>query len=188
MPAGNGEQRGLQLWINLARKDKLCDPSYQELKSNDVPETTRDGINVRVIAGEALGVTSAIRTRTPTIFLDFEMAPASTLIQPIPEQYQGFIYTLEGKASYTPGDKETGAHYLLILAENGDHVEVRTSDSPARFVLIAGQPLQEPVVQYGPFVMSTEEEIMQTIEDFREGKNGFENAHDWRSLIQNKSD
>uniref|UniRef100_A0A2N9FC09 Pirin-like protein n=1 Tax=Fagus sylvatica TaxID=28930 RepID=A0A2N9FC09_FAGSY len=182
MPAAQGTQKGLQLWINLSSKHKMIEPRYQEMLSKDVAEAIKDGIKVRVIAGEALGTKSPIYTRTPTMYLDFTLKPGAHLQQPIPISWNAFVYVLEGEGIFgNTKSSPTSAHHVLLLG-TGDGLEVwNKSSKPLRFVLIGGEPLGEPVVQFGPFVMNTQEEIDQTIDDFENYVNGFEKARHWRS-------
>ncbi|GMY31089.1 pirin-like protein [Fagus crenata] len=182
MPAAQGTQKGLQLWINLSSKHKMIEPRYQEMLSKDVAEAIKDGIKVRVIAGEALGTKSPIYTRTPTMYLDFTLKPGAHLQQPIPISWNAFVYVLEGEGIFgNTKSSPISAHHVLLLG-TGDGLEVWNKYSkPLRFVLIGGEPLGEPVVQFGPFVMNTQEEIDQTIDDFENYVNGFEKARHWRS-------
>ncbi|CAM0878042.1 unnamed protein product [Alopecurus aequalis] len=183
MPASDGVQKGLQLWINLAAKDKMIEPRYQELQSKDISQASKDGVDVRIIAGEAFGVRSPVYTRTPTMYMDFTMHPGSQLHQPIPAGWNAFVYIIEGEGSFgresaTPAT----AHHCLVLGADGDGLSVwNRSKAPLRFALAAGQPLKEPVVQQGPFVMNTRAEIQQAMEDYYYGRNGFEKATQWRS-------
>ncbi|XP_052179078.1 pirin-like protein isoform X2 [Diospyros lotus] len=183
MPAAQGTQRGLQLWINLASKHKMIEPGYQEVASRDIAEAAQDRIKVRVIAGEALGTKSAVYTRTPTMYLDFTLKPGAHLQQPVPVSWNAFVYVLEGEGIFgSPDSLAATSHHLLLLGNDGDGVEAwNKSMKPLRFILVGGQPLGEPVVQYGPFVMNTEEEIDQTIQDYENCTNGFEKARHWRS-------
>ncbi|KAI5674733.1 hypothetical protein M9H77_15097 [Catharanthus roseus] len=183
MPAAHGTQTGLQLWINLSAKHKMIEPKYQEITSKDIAEATKDGVSVRVIAGEAMGIKSPVYTRTPTMYLDFSLKPGTThLQQPIPETWNAFVYVLEGEGVFgNPKSSPTTAHHLLLLG-SGDGLEVwNKSSKPLRFILVGGEPLGEPVVQFGPFVMNTQEEIDRTIEDYENCINGFEKAMHWRS-------
>lgn len=182
MPAAHGTQKGLQLWINLSSKHKMIEPRYQEMQSKDIAEAARDGIKVRVIAGEALGTKSPVYTRTPTMYLDFTLKPGTHLQQPIPVSWNAFVYVLEGEGVFgSLKSSPTSAHHLLLLG-SGDGLEVwNKSPKLLRFVLVGGEPLGEPVVQFGPFVMNTQEEIDQTIEDYENCTNGFEKAKNWRS-------
>jgi len=186
MPASKEESVGLQLWVNLSSKDKLCEPAYQELKSKDIPTVTKDGISAIVIAGEALGTKSKVYTRQPVHYLHFQMKPNSTLHHVIPKGFNAFCYILQGQASFGPlgHGKLCKPHTTIVLSADGDGVIVQTaSDSEADFVLIAGQPTGEPIVQYGPFVMNNDNEIQKAFMDYRTGQNGFERAPGWRSKI-----
>ncbi|KAK0608263.1 hypothetical protein LWI29_028054 [Acer saccharum] len=185
MPAGDGPQKGLQLWINLSSKDKMIEPRYQELLSEDIKRAENDGVEVRVIAGESMGVRSPVYTRTPAMYLDFSLKPRAQLEQNIPESWNAFVYIIEGEGVFgSVNSSSVSAHHVLVLSP-GDGISVwNKSSKTLRFVLVAGQPLNEPVVQYGPFVMNSQAEIDQTIEDYHYSKNGFEMAKHWRSSAQ----
>ncbi|XP_065885740.1 uncharacterized protein [Dysidea avara] len=128
MPHGDDENVGLQLWINLKAKEKMIEPQYQELLSKDIPHVEKDGVHVAVIAGESMGISSPVRTRTPTMYLDFKMEPGATLTQAIPEGWNGFIYTLKGKGLFGPEEwTESDAHHTLVL-DTGNMVEVKNND------------------------------------------------------------
>ncbi|KAL1347656.1 hypothetical protein HN51_023706 [Arachis hypogaea] len=182
MPASQGTQKGLQLWINLASQNKMVEPRYQEILSKDIAEAMKDGVKVRVIAGEALGTKSPIYTRTPTMYLDFILKPGSHLQQPIPKSWNAFVYVLEGEGIFgNQKSQPISSHHILLLGY-GDGLEAwNKSSKQLRFILVGGEPLGEPVVQFGPFVMNTQEEIDQTIDDFENYANGFEKARHWRS-------
>ncbi|KAI4344993.1 hypothetical protein L6164_012163 [Bauhinia variegata] len=179
MAAGEGMQKGVQLWINLASKDKMIEPRYQELPSDNIPTGEQDGVEVRVIAGESMGLHSPVYTRTPTMFLDFTLKPGAVSHQNIPESWNAFAYVIEGEGVF--GSTSSSPYHVLVLGP-GDGLSVRNRSSKLlRFLLIAGQPLNEPVAQYGPFVMNTQAEIEKTIEDYHYCRNGFEMAKYWRS-------
>ncbi|KAJ4811173.1 Pirin-like protein [Rhynchospora pubera] len=182
MPAGQGVSKGLQLWVNLSSKNKMIEPKYQEIQSKDIASTSKNGVTVRVIAGKSMGIQSPVYTCTPTMYLDFTLKPSSHLKQPIPIGWNAFVYTLEGEGIFgLEKSGPFGAHHLLLLGQ-GDGLEVwNKSNKVLRFVLIGGEPLGEPVAQLGPFVMNTDEEIDQTVEDFQYFVNGFEKARHWRS-------
>ncbi|CAA2935241.1 Hypothetical predicted protein [Olea europaea subsp. europaea] len=183
MPAGEGTQRGLQLWINLSSENKMIEPRYQELPDEDIPRAEKDGVEVKVIAGEAMGIHSPVYTRTPTLYLDSSLKPHTQFHQNIPESWNAFVYIIEGEGVFGCHDSPaTTAHHLLILGP-GDGLSVwnMSSSKLLRFILVGGQPLNEPVVQHGPFVMNTQVEIDKTVEDYFYCKNGFEMARFWRS-------
>ncbi|CAA2995583.1 Hypothetical predicted protein [Olea europaea subsp. europaea] len=182
MPAGEGTQKGLQLWINLSSKDKMIEPRYQELLNEDIPKAEKDGVEVKIIAGESMGVHSPVYTRTPTLYLDFTLKPNAQHHQSIPESWNAFVYIIEGEGTFgLQKSVPIKAHHVLVFGP-GEGLSVwNKSSNPLRFVLVGGQPLNEPVVQHGPFVMNTQAEIDKTIEDYYYSKNGFEMARHWRS-------
>jgi redox-sensitive bicupin YhaK (pirin superfamily) len=158
------------------------EPRYQEILSKDIVEAMKDGIMVRVIAGEALGVKSPIYTRTPTMYLDFTLKPGSHLQQLVPKSWNAFVYILEGEGVFgNQKSHPTTSHHILLLGL-GDGLEAWNKSSKVlRFILVGGEPLGEPIVQFGPFVMNTQQEIDQTIDDFENYTNGFEKARHWKS-------
>lgn len=187
MPASAEEYSlGFQLWINLAAKDKLCDPQYQEIKKETIPVVSKDNVTVKVIAGESLGVKGPIYARTPAIFLDVHLDKNAKFEQIVPKNWNGFAYLYEGKATFDQDKKINADTYTCIVfeANEGELVRIETQDNSAKLVLIAGQPLKEKVVQYGPFVMTKESDIYKTFEDFETGTNGFESAPGWESDIK----
>ncbi|XP_023540122.1 pirin-like protein [Cucurbita pepo subsp. pepo] len=182
MPAGEGPQKGLQLWINLAAHDKMMEPKYQEILSEDIPRAENDGVEVNVIAGESMGVHSPIYTQTPTMYLDFTLKPKAQVHQSIPDTWTSFVYIIDGEGVFgSLNSSRVAAHHVLVLGP-GDGLSVwNKSSNPLRFILVAGKPLNEPIVQHGPFVMNSQSEIDQAIEDYHYAKNGFEMAKHWRS-------
>ncbi|KAK3814114.1 MAG: RmlC-like cupin domain-containing protein [Benniella sp.] len=176
---------GLQLWINLPQEHKMCEPQYQELLDKEIPRATpQEGVTVKVIAGESHGVKSKVYTRTPTMYLDYKMDKNKTVEQSIPSSYTGFIYMLKGTAFIGDKEFEGKAHHTLTFSEDGaETIKIQTKDEDAHFVVIAGEPLKEPIVQHGPFVMNTQEEIYKTFVDYQFNQNGFERARDWHSTI-----
>ncbi|KAF9573191.1 hypothetical protein EC968_008933 [Mortierella alpina] len=175
---------GLQLWINLPKEHKMCEPQYQELLDAQIPRATpQDGVVVKVIAGESHGARK-VYTRTPTMYLDFKMNKNKAVEQSIPSTYTGFIYMLKGTAFIGDKEFEGKAHHTLTFSEDGaETVKITTKEEDAHFVLIAGEPLKEPIVQHGPFVMNSKEEIYGTFVDYQNSQNGFERARNWRSSI-----
>ncbi|XP_033958727.1 pirin isoform X2 [Pseudochaenichthys georgianus] len=186
MPVSEEPVVGLQLWVNLPSRDKMVEPAYQELKGSQIPKRSKRGVTVAVISGEALGAKSKVNTRTPTLYLDFKMQTDALHVQPVPSGWTTFIYTLSGSIHVGPDEEQQKVepHHTIVFAD-GDCVKVQNKGSEvSHFVLIAGEPIKEPVVQHGPFVMTTEEEITQAIKDYQTGRNGFERAVNWRSKIR----
>jgi len=181
MPVSKEPCTGLQLWVNLKKKDKMVPPAYQELLDSDIPKVEKDGVAVKVIAGTSMGVNSPVKTRSPTMYLDFRIQPNKEFVQEIPDNWNAFVYTLEGSALFGNNSTKGPAHHTLLLSSTSGPLKVRTTDEAVHFVLIAGEPTGEPVVQYGPFVMNTQEEIYKTLLDFQAHANGFERAKGWES-------
>ena len=180
MPGSDEPNTGLQLWVNLPREKKMVEPAYQELLDKDVPRAKGEGVEVKVIAGESLGVSARVRTQTPICYLDVRAETGKEFKQPIEIGWNVMLYVLEGKIKI--GEKEIEAHHTVVFEREGDHIAISAVEA-SRFVVIGGKPIEEPVVQHGPFVMNTREEIMQTFMDYQTCRNGFEKARSWESQI-----
>ena len=118
---------------------------------------------------------SVLRQRTPIMYLHFTLQPGATVVQPVPREYNAFAYVLDGEGLFGAGEERAGDGQMVLFAQDGEEVTI-TNPSDAKslldVLLIAGVPLNEPVVRYGPFVMNTEAEIIQAIEDYRNGRMG----------------
>ena len=166
-----GRMEGFQLWLNLAAKDKMCAPWYRDIPNDEIPEYRAGGLTVRVIAGESHGVAGAMqREVTRPVYLDVHLAAGTRFEQPLPAGHNAFIYVY--RAAVTVGDTEVATQRMAILANGADRdgVVVQAGGDPARLILAAGAPLNEPIAQYGPFVMNTQTELAQAVEDFRSGR------------------
>jgi redox-sensitive bicupin YhaK (pirin superfamily) len=160
------------LWLNLPAKEKMRAPWYRDIPNTEVPRfTTESGATVQVIAGLAHGVAGAVqRAGTEPLYLDIELPAGASFEQPLPAGHNAFIYVFRGEA--VVGGKGVPQTRMAILdnAEGADGVVVKAASSPTRLLLIAGRPLKEPIAQYGPFVMNTQAELQQAVEDFRAGR------------------
>lgn len=187
IPANEKQNRGLQLWVNLASQDKLAEPSYQELPKEKIPRVSPEpGVDIKVIAGTSYGTTSPVYTRTPTMYIDVKLKKGKKIEQEIPENYTGFIYTLAGSAKFGSKELISDPHHTLVLNNEGNYIPVESLSDDTHFVIIAGKPIKEPIVQHGPFVMNTQKEIYQAFSDYQHSENGFEGAAEWVSSIRNK--
>jgi len=172
-----GVMEGFQLWLNLRSTDKMCPPGYRDIQSAEIPEvTTAQGVLVRVIAGHSHGTTGAVqRAHTEPLFLDLRWPTAVAVFeQPLPTAHNAFLYVYRGSVEVIDTDGNASAaplHRMAILANEGDGVRLRAS-AQAHAILIAGQPLGEPIAQHGPFVMNTREQLVQAMDDFRHGRLG----------------
>jgi redox-sensitive bicupin YhaK (pirin superfamily) len=173
----DGVMEGFQLWLNLPAKDKMRAPWYRDFNGDEVPVfTTAEGVKVRVIAGSSHGVAGAVqREVTEPIYIDIDIPAGASFSQSLPEGHNAFIFTYRGAVNI--GDKAVATGRMAILANTpgADGVTIHATEA-SRLILIAGQPLNEPIAQYGPFVMNTQAEIFAAVEDFRAGKLG-EEAH-----------
>ncbi len=172
MPEQNeGLMEGFQLWLNLPAKDKMMAPWYRDIPNEQVPRFTTDaGATVQVIAGESHGVAGAVqRDGTEPLYLDIELPEGASFEQAIPAGHNAFIYVFRGEA--VVGGKGVPQTRMAIFdnAEGADGVVVKAA-KPTRLLLIAGRPLKEAIAQYGPFVMNTQAELHQAVEDFRSGR------------------
>jgi len=133
---------------------------------------TADGkARVRVVAGQALGARAVIDTHTPIIYQDWALDAGGDVTVAVPRDHQGLVYVFEGSVRVGNGERVLADGQLALL-EAGDAVRLRGGDRGGRLLLLAGVPLAEPVARYGPFVMNTEAEIIQAVNDFRSGKIG----------------
>ena len=162
---------GFQLWVNLPAKQKMSAPRYQNIHTNEIPVIERDrGATVRVIAGSVDGTTGPITgiVAEPT-YIDVALARDGTLVLPIPRGHSAFAYLFEGQARFGAEDNSVITAPKLIVWSDGDSIEVHGANKPARLLLVSGQPLNEPIARYGPFVMNTQEEIQQTLRELQQG-------------------
>jgi quercetin 2,3-dioxygenase len=174
-----GQLHGFQLWVNLPRKDKMIDPRYQDIPSPKIPVSqTADGlVTAKVIAGEALGNRAVIETRTPITYIHFMLQPGASMTQPVPIEYNVFVYVIRGQGLFGSDNQKQLVHRRQIITfdKDGEEVEMRTTSdtrSALDVLLIAGKPLNEPIARYGPFVMNRKEEIMEAIADYQNGSMG----------------
>jgi redox-sensitive bicupin YhaK (pirin superfamily) len=172
----NGTIYGFQLWVNLPSRLKMSAPRYQEVSAATIPTYEKDGVRIRVVAGEVNGVAGPIsETLAPArsagvaaspLYLDLQLAPDCEWTQPIPVGHTALAYVFEGEGVFS--GKTVEALRLLTFSD-GDHIQIKTENNPVRLMLMAGAPFREPIVPYGPFVMNTLEEIQQTLAELRSG-------------------
>jgi redox-sensitive bicupin YhaK (pirin superfamily) len=166
-----GLMEGFQLWLNLPARDKMAAPWYRDIPNAEIPRFSTDaGATVQVIAGSSHGVEGAVqREGTEPVYLDIELAAGASFEQALPAGHNAFLYVFRGEL--TVEGKAVPQTRMAILANPPDADGVRIkAGQPSRLLLIAGRPLNEPIAQYGPFVMNTQAEISQAVEDFRAGR------------------
>jgi redox-sensitive bicupin YhaK (pirin superfamily) len=165
---------GFQLWVNLAAKDKMMKPRYQEIKADAIPAVVdADGVRVHVIAGTYEGTAGPINgIGVDPTYLDVALPAGGAFQHAVPTGYNAFVYVFDG-TSVTVGEGERARAVprgSIAVLGTGDSVRLAAPTAAARALLLAGRPLNEPVVKYGPFVMNTREQIYQAIEDFQSGR------------------
>ena len=172
-----GRMHGFQLWVNLPQRDKMIKPRYQEIPNSQIPKaTSADGlVKVSVIAGEAMGEKAVIETRTPIIYLHYRIEPGGVATQQVPGSYNAFAYVVEGNGLFGAEGERAGDGQMVLFAQDGDEITIENptaAKAALEVLLIAGVPLNEPVARYGPFVMNTQTEIRQAIDDYQQGRMG----------------
>ena len=163
---------GFQLWVNLPASDKMCPPRYQDIPPDAIPEVALEGGGkVRVIAGEHAGVTGAISgiAVAPT-YLDVQLPADGSIALAVPSTHNAFVYVYQGSVAVS-GEDALPSGTLGVLGK-GDSIQARAGRDGGRLLLVAGQPIGEPIARYGPFVMNTRDEIMQAVRDFQTGRFG----------------
>ena len=167
----DGVMEGFQLWLNLPARRKMAEPWYRDFPSASIPEyVTAENVTVRVIAGTSNGVNGVItREDTEPLYLDIHLPAGATFSTALPNTHNAFIYVYRGAVKVA--DKLVESRRMGILSNTPDADGVMlTATEDARLILIAGKPLNEPIVQYGPFVMNTQAEIHQALDDFGSGR------------------
>ena len=166
-----GVMEGFQLWLNLPGKDKMSAPWYRDFAAAELPRFETDGgIAVTVIAGESHAVTGAVtRDASAPLYLDIHLPAGTQFVQPLPEGHNAFVYVYRGEVTIAGEQVATQRMAILTNDADADGVVIDAA-AEARLLLIAGRPLNEPIAQYGPFVMNNEQEIYQAISDFRNGR------------------
>lgn len=163
-----GLMRGFQLWINLPASEKMSEPAYQEFSASAIPAHDADGAQVRILCGEYQGVRGPIEDPfTQVQYLDVSLPAGKLFTHQLPEDLQAFAYVFEGDASL--GEDHLPQHTFVVLT-GGNDLSLQAGENGARFILVAGRSLNEPIVQYGPFVMNSNDEIHQAMADYRDGR------------------
>jgi len=190
---GAPEPRGLQLWVDLPKEHKMVEPSYQELGPEQIPIAYPAGpegpIKIRVISGKSHGIESSVRPLGGCWYFHVIFDKEGTMFQDFPSNWTVFLYIWKGSVKVGPAESqiEVPAFNTAVLSTDATQTGASlTGIEGTELVLIAGEPLDQPVVQYGPFVMTSQEEIQRTLLDYQMGRNGFERSHTWKSQIANQ--
>jgi redox-sensitive bicupin YhaK (pirin superfamily) len=159
---------GFQLWVNLPARLKMTRPRYQGILAGEIPEVeVEGGTRIRVITGTVNGVNGPVSgIAADPVYLDVSVPAHASFTRQIARGHSAFAYVFEGEAAF---DDQKVTHTRLVVLGDGDYVKVAAAESPVRFLLVSGKPLNEPIARYGPFVMNTREEIEQALRDLRQG-------------------
>tara|TARA_B000000475_G_scaffold225530_2_gene189584 strand:- start:2528 stop:3358 length:831 start_codon:yes stop_codon:yes gene_type:complete len=163
-----GLVRGFQLWLNLPKEKKMIDPSYHDIQPDKIPSVVLDSAKVKVISGEFQSTQGPGRPHTGVLYLDIHLDPNAEISVPIPENWNAFIYVYEGQIE---SNLSAPKGNLAVLETKGSF-DCKANESDTRFILVAGEPLNEPVARGGPFVMNTKGEVLQAFDDYQSGKLG----------------
>ena len=168
---GQEEMIGFQLWVNLPARLKMSQPRYQNIFADQIPQVTRaDGVKILVIAGEVDNVRGPVtEIEADPLYLDITVPQNREFKHPVEKGHTAFAYVFEGQGVFGSDDAKPINHPRLVEFGDGDHVAVQATAQHVRFLLVSGKPLNEPIARYGPFVMNTQEEIQQALEDLRNG-------------------
>lgn len=166
----DGLMWGFQLWVNLPAARKMTAPRYQDIPASEVPEVAVDGGVVRVVAGAFGDVSGPVGgVDVEPLYLDLRLQAGATLSVPLPAGHRGFVYAYDGQGAVAGEDLDRGE--LGVLSDQGT-LSVVAGAQGLRLLVVAGKPLNEPIVQYGPFVMNTQREIQEAIRDYQAGRFG----------------
>ncbi|KAK0626371.1 RmlC-like cupin domain-containing protein [Immersiella caudata] len=182
---------GLQLWVDLPKELKMVEPRYRDLRASEIPKVEVDEgrVTIKVISGQSHGIDSVKDLAyTPVWILDIEVRPGGKVVQPLPEGWNAFGYVLEGAALFGEKGNQTlvEQYHNVVFEPQGEAVKIEVdegAEKAARLVLIAGTPLDQKVVQHGPFVLNSQEQVYQAFMDYQTHTNGFERAKNWESEI-----
>lgn len=168
----DGLMWGFQLWVNLPARDKMCDPRYQEFPPESIPVVRPvDGIEVKLIAGDLLGQRGPVQgIATAPVYWDIALAANTRYAVDAPASHQAFLYIFQGDVVVGPNGEHRVPTGQMAVLGSGNTIDLLAGPQGGRLLLIAGQPLREPVARYGPFVMNTPAEIQQAFVDYREGR------------------
>ena len=177
LPNEDKTSHTLQLWLNLPSAKKMVDSDYQDLLAADALAVDDDRARIRLIAGSVEGVDAPTRTHSPVQYLDVHLQAAGRSTLPIPAAHNGFVLVLNGSVRVGPEQVVATEGQVAWLdfptiGATGHSSLALQSDAPSHVLVVSGEPLREPVVAYGPFVMNTEEQIVQAYRDFHSGKFG----------------
>ena len=160
-----GLVRGFQLWLNLPKEKKMIDPAYNDIPAKKIPIVDFEGGSARIISGKFLGITGPGQPHTGVLYYDIDLDLSAHFIMPIDNGWNAFIYIYEGSVRL---DREINQGHLIVLDQEGE-LDLTAGKEGAKFIVVAGEPLNEPVARGGPFVMNSKGEVLKAFEDYQNG-------------------
>ncbi len=160
-----GLVRGFQLWLNLPKEKKMIDPAYNDIPAKKIPIVDFEGGSARIISGKYLGITGPGQPHTGVLYYDIDLDLSARFTMPIDNGWNAFIYIYEGSVRL---DREINQSHLIVLDQEGE-LDLTAGKEGAKFIVVAGEPLNEPVVRGGPFVMNSKGEVLKAFEDYQNG-------------------
>ena len=160
-----GLVRGFQLWLNLPKEKKMIDPAYNDISAERIPKVDFEGGRARIISGKFLGISGPGKPHTGMLYYDIVLDLSTHFTMPIDNGWNAFIYIYEGSVQL---DREVNKGHLIVLDQEGE-LDLTAGQKGAKFIVVAGEPLNEPVARGGPFVMNSKGEVLKAFEDYQDG-------------------
>lgn len=170
-----GRAHGFQLWVNLPKAAKMSSPRYQDLRDPDIPVFEDAGVRAKVIAGAIGGLEGIVDTHVPITYVHYTVQPGGSVALEVPRPHNVLVYAFAGEMAVGPSRNQVRAGQMAVFDRRGDTVDLdvpREASTAAEWLLLAGEPIEEPVARYGPFVMNTKAEIVEAFEDYESGRLG----------------
>ena len=168
-----GVMQGLQIWVNLPKKNKQVKPWYQHIKKNNIPVIKEnDNIEIKVLVGKVKGVKSDVQTYSPVSIFDVQFSAPGKIDLDISSDQMTIAYVIEGELQFSEENKIANKGQMIYFDQSSDQINLTSISQSGSYLVLSGKPLNEPVVRYGPFVANTEAEMKQTMLDYQNGKMG----------------
>ena len=169
-----GIMQGLQIWVNLPKKDKNVKPGYQHIHKDKIPtiHIEEKNLNIKILVGKVLGQSSSINTYSPVSIFDTQFIQPNELSLSIPSEQIAMVYIIEGKLKFKDTDNLATKGQMVYFDQTGDTINLHSQSPHGSYLVLAGKPLNESIARYGPFVANTDSEIKQAMLDYQEGKMG----------------
>ena len=169
-----GIMQGLQIWVNLPKKNKKAKPNYQHIYKDNIPTIVIEerNVNIKILVGEVLGQSSSVNTYSPVSIFDTQFNKPNELSLSIPTEQMAMVYIIEGELKLKDTDVPATKGQMIFFDQSADNINLNSQSSHGSYLILAGKSLNEPIARYGPFVANTEGEVKQVMLDYQSGKMG----------------